>query len=300
MSAQVNISNAVDTVEMTKWNVLVIEDDKPLNSLIQKKLNRAGFKTSGAYNGKEAFEFMSEYPDTLNLLDYRLPDIDGKEFVVEMHKHNLDTPFIVLTGQDDVKIAIEMMKLGARDYLIKDANILDYLPEITKKAIKDILLEQDLIKAEWALRKSEKTLKKQNIHLDQKNAAFREMLSQLSVEKVKIEQQMVANIECMLLPLLERLKSFGQPEDDVYIDLIEKSIEEITSSFGVGLLRKANSLSSREVEICNMIKNGLSTKEIALALIISPRTVEFHRDNIRKKLNIKSKSVCLLSYLKSL
>jgi FixJ family two-component response regulator len=300
MNVKVDIKSHMNPTEISKWKLLVVEDDKALNTLIQKRLHRAGFNISGAFNGEEAFEFISENPDSLILLDYQLPDIDGREFVIEMRKRGLDAPFIVLTGHGGEEIAVEMMKLGARDYLIKEANILDYLPEIVVRVLKETLIERELARAEETLRENEKRLEEQNVRLDRKNIALKEILGQLEVEKETLNNRLVANIDHLLLPLLERLKSIGQPEDEVYIDLIEKTIEDITSSFGENLLRKANNLTSREVEICNMIKNGLTTKGIAQALIISKRTVEFHRDNIRGKLNIKSKGVSLLSYLTSL
>ncbi|MFK7825461.1 MAG: helix-turn-helix transcriptional regulator [Oligoflexales bacterium] len=56
-------------------------------------------------------------------------------------------------------------------------------------------------------------------------------------------------------------------------------------------------LSPKEIQICNMIKNGLTVKEIAQMFHLSPRTVDKHRENIRKKLGLKSKKINLATYL---
>ena len=64
--------------------------------------------------------------------------------------------------------------------------------------------------------------------------------------------------------------------------------------------RKMLGLTQREIEICNMIKSGLTSKEIARVLNVSYRTVETHRNNIRNKLEITKKGINLITYLKSL
>ncbi len=155
MSAKKGVKKVLDSAEKKKWKVLVIEDDEGLNTLIKKRLNREGFETFGVFRGKEAFDFLSKNDETLILLDYKLPDFDGKEFVLEMRERGFDRPFIVLTGQGGEEIAVEMMKLDAKDYLIKEANILDYLPEIVERVIKEVSIGRNLDKAEEALRESE-------------------------------------------------------------------------------------------------------------------------------------------------
>jgi DNA-binding NarL/FixJ family response regulator len=86
-----------------------------------------------------------------------------------------------------------------------------------------------------------------------------------------------------------------------YVQLLQKNLQELTSSFGVKLIDKKAKLTSREIEICNMVKNGLTSKEIACLLNVSLRTTEKHRYNIRKKLCISNnKDINLNSFLKTL
>ena len=136
--------------------------------------------------------------------------------------------------------------------------------------------------------------------LKEKNIALREVLDQIQKEKQAIEERMASTSELLLLPLLEKMKSKGSELDDVYLELIENTINNITSSFASNIERANHKLSAREIEICTMIKNGLTTMEIAKAMDLSFRTVETHRNNIRKKLDIKGKNINLLTYLKSL
>jgi DNA-binding NarL/FixJ family response regulator len=72
------------------------------------------------------------------------------------------------------------------------------------------------------------------------------------------------------------------------------------SSFGRRISDKAVKLSPREIEICNMIRNGSTSKEIADLLNLTLKTVETHRVNIRRKLKLAGKDINLISYLQSI
>ncbi len=85
-----------------------------------------------------------------------------------------------------------------------------------------------------------------------------------------------------------------------YAQLLQNNLQELASSFGVSLNKEENKLTAREIEVCNMIKNGLTSKEIASISNSSLRTTEKHRSNIRKKLCIVNKKTNLSSYLKRL
>ncbi len=135
-------------------NILVVEDDKGLNQLIQRTLKRLDFKTDGAFTGRGAIKKVIENRQTLLLLDYILPDMTGKQVIETLTKKKCEVPFIVMTGQGDEKIAVEMMKLGARDYLIKDGTLIEILPKITKKIGNELDQEKRLREAEQALRES--------------------------------------------------------------------------------------------------------------------------------------------------
>lgn len=145
---------------------------------------------------------------------------------------------------------------------------------------------------------TEKTLQEQKIALEQKNIALSEILGQIELEKKQIQNNVIANAENLLLPIIQKLKLKG--ESRRYVHLLQKNLEALTSSFGVRLSDKKTRLSAREIEICNMIKHNLASKEIATLLNVSLRTVEKHRINIRTKLGIVNKELNLSSYLQTL
>ena len=82
--------------------------------------------------------------------------------------------------------------------------------------------------------------------------------------------------------------------------MLQYHLEELTSSFGRKITEKSVRLTPREIEICNMVKGGLTSKEISNLLNISRQTVEKHRKNIRHKLGISNKDINLTSFLQKL
>ena len=154
-------------------------------------------------------------------------------------------------------------------------------------------------RVEDALRGSEQELKKQKLALEQKNLALQEILGQIEIEKKQVKEAVAANVEELLLPSLRKLRRKGSVLDKKYIDLLEKGASQLTSGFGVRVSERRLKLTPREIEICNMIKSGLSSKEIAELIKVSSRTIEIHRNNIRKKMGLARKKINLTTYLQS-
>ncbi len=135
--------------------ILIAEDDQGLLRLIERNLSRAGFRTRGTVTGRETVESILDSPPDLLLLDYRLPDMSGQEIIRELDEKGCSVPFMVGTGWGDEATAVEMMKMGARDYLVKDQSYLDRLPRAVEMVIDQIEAEKYLVAAEVALKESE-------------------------------------------------------------------------------------------------------------------------------------------------
>ena len=136
--------------------------------------------------------------------------------------------------------------------------------------------------------------------IEQKNSALKEILGQIEIEKKNIKEDVFLNVEEVLLPALKKMRRKGTALDKKYLDVLEASLKSLTSTFGRNVSEKKFKLSPREVEIANLIKSGVSSKEICGMLNISFKTVETHRNKIRKKLDILNKDINLTTYLKSL
>ncbi|SDB30844.1 PAS domain S-box-containing protein [Desulfonatronum thiosulfatophilum] len=136
--------------------VLIVEDDEGLRKLLEKRLRKAGFEAASVATGAEAVERIQALPDQALLLDQKLPDTTGRDLINALRQRGLHAPFIVMTGQGDERLAVEMMKLGADDYLVKDLALTDLLPKAFERLFCKLDTEQRLHAAEKALRESEK------------------------------------------------------------------------------------------------------------------------------------------------
>ena len=155
---------------------------------------------------------------------------------------------------------------------------------------------EERIKSEKALIESESELKIQGTALVQKNIALGEIIAQIEIEKSKIKEEINSNVERIIFPLLERLNI--ENGETKYVKLIQNHLEKLTSSYGKNITEMSYKLTPREIEICNMIKTGLSSKDMSKLLNISIKTVDKHRRNIRRKLKITNTETNLTSLLR--
>ncbi|HPI20544.1 MAG TPA: PAS domain S-box protein [Candidatus Kapabacteria bacterium] len=136
--------------------VLVVEDDIGFQELIIKMLTKEGYKAFGVCNGNDAIKQIVVNNSVLVLLDNTLPDMSGQEIISSLALLGIKANFIVMTGQGDERLAVEMMKLGAADYLAKDVNLIDILPGVINRVFHNIETENRLQAAEEMLRETEK------------------------------------------------------------------------------------------------------------------------------------------------
>lgn len=140
---------------LQSYKIIVVEDDKGLNRLISKNLNKEGFKTESALSGEEALSKITGDDSEIMLIDYKLSDMTARELIVELNQKDIDIPFIVMTGRGDEKIAVEMMKLGARDYIIKQDKLIELLLHSLKKICTEINNNKKLAEVTKNLHESE-------------------------------------------------------------------------------------------------------------------------------------------------
>lgn len=99
--------------------ILVIDDDVDMCLLLKRFLTKNGYEVTLAHNGKKALEELENHEPNLVLCDFRLEDMDGKELLIKIKERYPRTPVIMVTGYSDIKVAVDVMKLGAYDYVTK-------------------------------------------------------------------------------------------------------------------------------------------------------------------------------------
>lgn len=126
------------------FRLLVVDDDEGLLVLISETLRSEGYPVAMARSGAQALARIAENPPDLMLLDLQLNDVGGRALIEQLEAAGRLPPFVVITGQGNEKVAVEMMKRRALDYVMKDTALLDLLPGIVRRAMMVIESERVL------------------------------------------------------------------------------------------------------------------------------------------------------------
>jgi DNA-binding CsgD family transcriptional regulator len=151
--------------------------------------------------------------------------------------------------------------------------------------------------AERELHETNRQLTVERRALREANTALKTLMNRIEEEKKEIYAQIRDNVEKVLLPILQELTWAVTGPKKKYVELLRDNLEDITAPFISQISHQFQSLTPTEIQICNMIRSGLRTKEIAEIRNISPATISRHRERIRRKLGISGKDVNLVTYL---
>ncbi|MEZ4524391.1 MAG: response regulator [Desulfobacterales bacterium] len=156
--------------------ILVVDDDPFVRAMLQDILESAGHSVETAEDGTEALRIWKQAPESMDLIlsDMNMEQMNGLELIRSLRKQHADVPIIILTVNDEISIAMEAIRSGATDYLLKDENIQDtILISVERVMEKDRLKKQNL--------QLMKDLEQKNTQLEQSN---RELLD-LNLQKNK-------------------------------------------------------------------------------------------------------------------
>jgi two-component system sensor histidine kinase UhpB len=408
----------------TPLRVLMVEDSEDDALMLERELKRGGYElvTRRVQTAKDMANKLKEQEWDIVISDYMMPKFNGLDAFKVLKDSGLDLPFILISGKIGEDTAVDAMRAGVHDYIMKDklarlipaiqrelreadvrrerklaeealkesekrfalfmrhlpglAYIKDeegkilYINEFAEKTYgwktKEVLGKTDFDlwsgevaermsegdrqalskrkvvesideiehagetisylsykfpilrkdfptwlgaiyiditerkKAEDLLKQTTEQLKIEREALERKNVALREVLNQIEAEKNNIKQQIVTNVEQAIMPTLLRMKESSQPAQIRNFELLEKELNEIASPFLDTIKNKYLKLSPRELEVCRLIKNGMSSKEIAEALKVSLLTVHKYRELIRRKLDLVNDDTNLQTFLQSL
>ena len=150
-------------------------------------------------------------------------------------------------------------------------------------------------------KRMELKLKHKAAELEDMNAALKVLLKRRELDKDEIAQNIFANYQILLTPIIESLKNTLTHQDqEELINILELRLKDVLSPFSKKLSDKLINLTPTEIHVAQLIKSGKSNKEISQTLNCSFHTVARHRDNIRAKTNLKNKKINLRSFLLSL
>jgi len=282
--------------------ILIVDDNTYNIQVLGNILRENDYRTAVAQDGFEALNFLEKKMPDLLLLDIMMPQMDGYEVCerIKQDPEKAELPIIFISVHTDTAEKVKAFRAGAVDYITKPFQQEEILARIrvqlqlqeTKKELRRA--NEDLEK-----RVQERTaeLSEANQKLEQTNTALNVLLEKKDENKKKLEENLIFNVKQLIQPSLEKLKDTElSGSQKHYLDLIQGQIEEVISPLNRNLSGKY-SLTSTEMQMLELIKQGKMTKEIADMLGVSTRTVDSHRHNIRKKLEIDNKNVNLRTYL---
>lgn len=132
--------------------ILLMEDEEAIASFLHEKLQRMGFYIDIASNGKEGLSMLDTKSYDVILIDYKMPLMNGLDVIKILSLRDIQIPVIMITGKGNEQIAVEAMKLGASDYLVKDIEMgfTELLPSVIERAIENqrLILEKKKSDAE--------------------------------------------------------------------------------------------------------------------------------------------------------
>jgi DNA-binding CsgD family transcriptional regulator len=258
--------------------------------------------------GKGIAGWVSSYGDSVVLPDTRK---DMRHF-----RKVADTMQVELRSIISVPMRVKGTVIGALQVVDKQVGrfdqshgkVLEALADASATAIENAqLFEQanreiaERKRAEKKLKKNEKELKDKSVALKEVNTAFNVLLKNREEDQVHMEDIIVANVKDLVMPFLEKLaRSQLDEKQTTYMDIIQANISTIVSPFLRQIPMKFFDLTPTEIQIADLVRKDKTTKEIAQILNASAKTIEAHRNRLRKKLGLTNQRIQLRDYLMTL
>jgi len=288
--------------------ILAVDDEQILLNLYRDALFFLADQDEAEYEfevtlckqGDEALEAVRKAKDendpfAVIFLDLRMPPgPDGIWTGEQIRKVDPYVNFVIVTGffdADPREIALRIPPEDKLLYVQKPFHIQEMRQFAASLGAK--------WHSEQLLRKAKSELENANSQLWETNNALSVLARNLERMRAECEKRITQRTRTVIMPIVERLQQDRNLERyRTDFELLVRYIEDLTSDLASDV-KIAESLSVTELRIASMIKNGISSEEIARHLYISPSTVKTHRRNIRKKLDIHNSGINLRAYLES-
>ena len=285
--------------------ILIVDDEPMVCELLESMVSSLGMKAKGITQALKVIDELRDSFYHLVLLDIFMPEKSGLDLIADIREVSSDTKIIIVTGLADKELAIKALRLGAFDFLEKPIDM-GLLSHSLNRALDVQETELDYKKTRQSLERSQadlldhkERLEKLTRKLMQTNQALTILAQNIAREKEESERRIVLKTRSLIIPIIEGLQSEKNLKRyEVELAMLVSHLEDLTSGLATDI-EIATSLSFSELRIASLIKNGLTTEEIANHLHISPSTVKTHRKHIRKKLGISNQRYNLRKYHES-
>lgn len=174
-----------------KYNILVVEDDPGLNSLIRIALMQEGYRVVGLHSAAETFAYIRTHrnEELFVLIDYQMQVSRADVIIGQLKAEGIEFPYFIVTGKGNQQLAVEMMKQGALDYIVKEPGFDKLIVARMAIALKQYETGRALADAEETIRQHERV-----------------MLSKIVETEERERKRMSEELHDGLAPLLSSLK----------------------------------------------------------------------------------------------
>jgi DNA-binding NarL/FixJ family response regulator len=246
-----------------------------------------------------------------------MPGESGLDLVAHVKSAYEDMAVIIITVIDDIETAQRALSLDIYGYMVKPvdknqivigvANALRRRELELKHKNQSRELEEQINHRTRELsetveklkaRESELAAKMEELH--ELNTALKVLLNNRETDRVTLEENIQSNVKKLILPCIERLKKGAIKSKRIQSEfqLLETSLNDLVAPFARQISSDYFGLTPNEIKVALLIKQGMTTKEIAKELNLSVNTIMTHRYKIRSKLGIKNQTKNLQVFLK--
>lgn len=145
--------------------ILIVDDEVNIGLLLSKFLSKNGFEVKTTTTGTSAFDILGKESFNLVMCDFRLEDTDGREVLKKIKHLYPNTGVIIITGYSDIKLAVELIKMGAYDYVTKPLYPDEILSTVNKAIETQQVLNSKTLNTEGAVSEHKTKERKKNLHL---------------------------------------------------------------------------------------------------------------------------------------
>jgi class 3 adenylate cyclase len=210
------VNHENNLINQEKQVVWIVEDDALLNDVIQRSLNKSGFTCKKFFSGNELLDYIStdnrQKEDPILLLDFLLDDMNAIDLLSGLKKLNSCFPFVIMTGFGDEKTAVELMKLGAIDYVVKEKFFVDKIVKVIRQASEKI--------------ETDKKLEQSRVELEENARQLKLLNAQINLQKLAIEDEKAKSDKLLLSVLPKKIarelleKGYTKPRQFLNVSIL--------------------------------------------------------------------------------